>query len=120
MVSADSVIALGSQPTWGLRAGGQPAVPAPPWWATQCPQDSWGPVCSPQGGTRGPDSVLGPNLCSSASLDRLPLPLCFLTSLTKFALWNSGRAEEAKAFLQTRGRDTGGLFPGRPQDLSVR
>ena len=39
--------------------------------------------------------------------------LHFLISLIKFTLWNSGKAQEAKVFLQTEGRQRtwgGGLF----------
>ena len=37
-------------------------------------------------------------------LDCFPLLLPFITSLIKFILWNSGKAQEAKVFLHTRGR----------------
>lgn len=38
---------------------------------------------------------------------------CTFSSLIKFAIWNSGKAYKAKAFLQTRGGSTRGLSPGR-------
>ena len=42
-----------------------------------------------------------------------PLFLHFLTSLIKFALWNSRKTQETKAFLQTRGRGKRGSIPGK-------
>ena len=47
-------------------------------------------------------------------LDCFPLFLHFLVSLIKFSPWNSEKAKDAKAFLQTTGRGMGGLSLGRP------
>ena len=60
------------------------------------------------------DFVLQLNNYYFVLLDCIPLFLYFLTSLIKFALWNSGKAQEAKAFIQRRGREKGGLSLGRP------
>lgn len=45
----------------------------------------------------------------------VPLSLHVLTFLMKSALRNLGKTQEAKAFLQTRGRGCRGLFLGRPK-----
>ena len=64
------------------------------------------------------DFVLWLNYYYCVLLDCFPLLLHFLTSLIKFALWNLGKAYEAKTFLQTRklffkqGIQSGVVFPG--------
>ena len=65
---------------------------------------------------KGLDFVLWLNYYYFVLLDFFPLFLHFLTSLIKFILWNSGKAQEAKVFLQTRGRQrswSGTVFPGK-------
>ena len=59
------------------------------------------------------DFVLWLNYCYFVLLDCFPLFLYFLTSLITLALWNLGKAEEAKAFLQTRVRGHEGFIPGK-------
>ena len=66
--------------------------------------------------------VLWLNYYHSVLLHCFPLFLPFLTLLIKFALCNSGKAEEDKAFLKTRAGGPGvvcvlgegSLFPRRP------
>lgn len=64
------------------------------------------------------DLVLWLNNYYYCLADFPPLFLDFLTLRIKFALWNSGKAWEAKFFLQTRNGGGGGaqgvLFLGRP------
>ena len=62
------------------------------------------------------DFVSGLNYHYFVLPDGFLLFLNFLTSLIVLilALWNSGKAPEAKDFLQTRGERHGGLPPGAP------
>ena len=92
------------QPIWNLHACGQHAVNIFHLVGVKCLQSSskdmiQNIICRPWGRTKGPSIFF-----LMAKLLLFYLACAFSHFSVKFTLWNSGKAYEAKVFLQTRGR----------------